>query len=198
MESYILWGSKQFRQFFVLLMDDPDLYNYVIFSSNSYNTARAKARQMGYEKKVGYQRIAAKYNCTNITVLTFSDFIYKKEYQSTLSACRDYLAIDKAYQDDLISIMHKGIGGKIEEYFDQNRFSEKEKKFTINTLFQYILEEFAAIIYVSEQIAPIEVDPYEEFSTKTQLYAGAYPDLAARIGITQRGHLFVLPNGIVA
>lgn len=194
MESYFIWASEFFKTFKVFLLDYPDRYNYIVFSSDDHSSAVYKACQMGKEKKVGYERVVCKLGLKNIQILSFQDFNNDILYHNTLFTCNSYLSQNNEYKTDLERTMMNSIGSKIHEYFMQNSLSEKQKKLIIKTLFQYIIEELASIVYLTEKGNTIEVDPYKELPTKRGLYEGKYKSLANQLKITERGHIYALPE----
>jgi hypothetical protein len=170
MEFYFSWGSTQFSEFVILLMDDPDKYNCMIFNDLK--------------------------GITNIKILQFRDFIEDPAYINVLDTIKEYLNEDSLFKEDLIGLMEMGIGEKIKDFLNQADTIETSPEKIKSILFMYIVEELASLIYLTQKGYPIEVDPTREFSTKKLLYEGSFPKLYKKLNLSKRGHIYAHPEGI--
>lgn len=196
MKHYFIWASQHFKEFQILLMDDPDKYNFMVFKDMSATTALEKARVISDEIKVSYQRELEKLNITNIKIIQFRDFIGNESYQKILSATLDCLQVNSAFKEDLYSLIEVSIGGKIIEYAEKKHLDNNNIATVKKNLSQYIIEEFAALIYFTEKGFPIELDPTKEFSTKRLLYEGLFKNCDLFYNVSRRGHIYLHPEGI--
>lgn len=196
MEYFLQWGSKMFSEFLILLMDDPDMYNFKVFENLTETEALNKARIIGDERARSYQKVIRKIGVTNIKIVQFRDFIYTPKYIDLLIKTKEYSIHNQEFKYELLGLMEEGIGGKIEEYVKQKSLTAEEIVTIKETLSGYILEEFVSLLYFTENGYPIEVDPTKEFSTKTMVYNNAFPEFNKLQSLSKRGHIFVHPEGI--
>lgn len=194
MAQYFEWGSKQFAKFVIILMDDPKHYNFMVFKNMDEKTALALARKESNELKLGYEKVIKNLNIPNIKIVQFKDFFREKKYKKILEKIIKFSKVDIEFKKDLLNLMETGIGGKIKEL--STKLSEKDVKKAKDTLFQYIIEELAAIIYFTENGYQIEVDPTIEFTTKKMLYDGNFPKISEELELSKRGHIFARLEGI--
>mgnify|MGYP001308294214 CR=1 FL=1 len=193
MSFYFEWSSKQFKEFIVILMDDPDKYNFQIFKNMDEKTALIHARKISDQLKLGYERTLKSLNISNIKVVQFRDFITDEKYIRILDEVNSYRKINNEFNNNLNLLMDIGIGGKIKELPYNVERIEEIRKILIN----YIIEELASIIYLSENDYPIELDPTIEFITKKKIYEGDFEVLYTKLNLTKRGHIYIHPEGIV-
>lgn len=197
MELFFLWGSHLFKEFLILLMDDPDKYNFMIFENLSEEQALKKAQTIGDERARSYEKVIRKIGATNIRVVRFRDFNESKIYNDILLKTKQFSTKDLAFKKELLHLMEEGIGGKIQEYALQKNLSLNEISPIKEILSGYILEEFVSLLYFTENGFPIEVDPTREFSTKKFVYEGMFDDFKQYLSLTRRGHIFAHPEGII-
>ncbi|RMD77302.1 tRNA-dependent cyclodipeptide synthase [Candidatus Dojkabacteria bacterium] len=196
MVHYFKWGSKVFEKFYILLIDDPDMYNFVVFKSLSETDALARAHKISSELKYGYNRKLRELNIQNVEVVRLVDYGDNSEYLNIKAAVRNFMRSSDEFRKDMENLMQIGIGGKIKEYFLLNPCSPEKQNEIKQYLINYIIDEISAIIYFTEKVAPIEVDPTVEFSTKKRLYEGDFPVLYNLLNLSQRGHIYCHPPGI--
>lgn len=194
MECYFRWCQSHFDQFIILLMDDPDQFNFMVFQDRTDRQALEKARKIGADRKRGYQRSLSRMGIRNVRILQFRDFIQGEPYQYIRKQIQHEVEHNPVFYQSLYDLMQTGIGGKIQEKAAEANWTDCQQKKHEAVLLQYIISELAAIVYFTENGFPVEVDPTIEFRTKTELYQGKYPDLAERLNLTQRGHLFAHPQ----
>lgn len=196
MYYYFKWASQLFKEFAIILMDDPDQYNFMVFSNMDKLDALAKAREISDEIKRSYERELTKLGIKNIKVIQFRDFKENKAFKKLVKATYEFMEKNTSFKEDLYSLIEVGIGGKIIEYQKNNHLNE-EKIIDVHTqLSAYIIEELASIIYFTETGYQIEVDPTKEFSTKKYLYAKKFKKMDEYFTITERGHIYAHPRGI--
>lgn len=193
MKFYFEWCSKQFNEFFIILMDDPDKYNFQIFKNMTEKDSLEHARKISDQLKRGYEKVLRDLDISNIKILQFRDFNNDKKYKAILQAINDSNKSNKEFSKDLNHLMDIGIGGKIEELTFDKKGIEEARRILIN----YIIEELASIIYLSENHHPIELDPTIEFITKKRIYEGDFPELYDKLKLTKRGHIYIHPAGIL-
>lgn len=196
MEYFFIWGSQTFKEFLILLMDDPDKYNFMIFENLSEEQALKKAQTIGDERARSYEKVVRKIGVTNIRIVRFRDFNNSKIYTNILCQTKQYAAQDIAFKNELLNLMEEGIGGKIQEYSLNKNLSPHEICKVREILSGYILEEFVSLLYFTENGFPIEVDPTKEFSTKKFVYEGMFNDFKTYLSLTRRGHIFTHPEGV--
>jgi tRNA-dependent cyclodipeptide synthase len=196
MEFYFSWGSTQFSEFVIPLMDDPDKYNCMIFNDLKEKDALTKARTVSDEIKRSYEKKLRTLGITNIKILQFRDFIEDPAYINVLDTIKEYLNEDSLFKEDLIGLMEMGIGEKIKDFLNQADTIETSPEKIKSILFMYIVEELASLIYLTQKGYPIEVDPTREFSTKKLLYEGSFPKLYKKLNLSKRGHIYAHPEGI--
>ncbi len=197
MSFYFDWCSVQFKETVILLMDDPDKYNFTIFKKIPEDESLHKARLISDEIKRGYERILAQKNIQNIKILQFREFISQPRYINILSSIHSFLKENNQFHSDLYNLMDHSIGNKIQEFVQLNNIPTSNLSSIKETLFQYIVEEVASIVYLTEIGYPIELDPTIEFSTKKLIYEGHFPELFNKLQLSRRGHIFLHPEGIV-
>lgn len=192
MIEYFKWISPRFKGFNILLMDDPDKYNLMVLKNYDDDEALKRAREISDLIKIGYERNLKHLNIENIKVIQFRDFINDPMYITFLQKIRDFVSHNSKFKKSLEVLMEKNVGIKIKEFFKTNSFSKEDEEKKRHTLLQYIIEEIASILYMTEKGFKIEIDPTEEFLTKTDIYNGLYPDLNKALGLTtERGHIFL-------
>lgn len=192
MKFYFDWCSKQFDEFVIILMDDPDKYNFQIFKNMNEKDALEHARKISDELKRGYEKVLRDLDISNIKILQLRDLIKDKKYVAILQEVNNYFESNKEFAKDLNKLMDIGIGGKIEELpYDKKEIEEKRR-----ILINYIIEELASILYLTENHYPIELDPTIEFTTKKRIYERDFPELYTKLKLTKRGHIFIHPKGI--
>jgi len=193
MGFYFEWCSKQFDEFVIILMDDPDKYNFQIFKGMNEKDALEHARKISDQLKRGYEKCLRDLNISNIKILQFRDFTKDKKYKAILQEINNSHESNKEFAKDLNHLMDIGIGGKIEELpYDKKGIGEARR-----ILINYIIEELTSIIYFSENHYPIELDPTIEFITKKRIYEGDFPELYDKLKLTKRGHIYIHPEGIL-
>jgi tRNA-dependent cyclodipeptide synthase len=195
MSNYFTWCSKRFNKFTLVLMDDPDRYNFIVFKKINVREGLALARKISDEIKSGYNKLLLDMKIDNVEIMQFRDFISSNEYKLIFSEIEKYIEMNPNFKDDLVRLMNNGIGGKIEKLSKQITTEEFENAKHI--LFQYIVEEIAAIIYFTENGYPIEIDPSIEFSTKKRIYEADFTGLYSKLKLTKRGHIFIHPQGLI-
>jgi tRNA-dependent cyclodipeptide synthase len=196
MKYFLKWGSKVFNKFTILLIDDPDIYNFMTFKKMDQLTALKKARRISSEKEASYQKLIEKYNLENVSVTKFQDFEKETLYTKYLTTIKRYYFENSDFHEDVRELLFS-ITGKIDEYQRTHELTDEQVDQVIeNSLINYLIEELATIIYFSELNHPIEVDPTEEFPTKRNLYVGKYPEIARELGLSKRGHIYTHPEGI--
>lgn len=193
MKFYFEWSSKQFKEFIVLLMDDPDRYNFRVFKKIPGNAALKHAREISDELKNGYGKTLRGLKISNIRIVQFRDFVEDAAYQSILWEIYNHFDSDDEFRKDLFHLMDIGIGSKIKELPYQQDDIEKIREILAN----YIIQELASILYWTEHNYPIELDPTVEFTTKKRIYDGDFPELYSKLRLTRRGHIFIHPEGIL-
>lgn len=197
MRYYFEWSAKQFKECIILLMDDPDKYNCMVFKELDEQEALKKARIVSDEIKTGYEKVLKQLNLKNVKIIQFRDFNNEPLYQNILSSIETYVEQNSLFKEDLTNLMEMGIGEKIKDFITQKEFIENRISGVKSLLFHYIVEELASIIYFTELNYPIEIDPTKEFSTKKLLYEGSFPDLYKQLKLHTRGHIYIHPPGII-
>lgn len=193
MKFYFEWGTKQFKEFIIILMDDPEKYNFQVFKNKDEKDALVHARKISDNLKSGYEKVLQELKINNIKILQFRDFLNDKNYTTILQEIYKFFESNDDFRKDLFKLMDIGIGGKIEELpHDKNKI-EKIRRLLVN----YLIEELASILYLTENHYPIELDPTVEFTPKKRIYEGDFPELYDTLGLTKRGHIFVHPEGIL-
>lgn len=193
MRDYFLWCFKYFNKTSILLMDDPEHYNFMAFKNMSKQEALSRTRSLANQLKRAYEKILRDLKINSIKIVQFRDFDDDEKYKKFLKEISYYFQKNSRFRENLINLMQDWIGGKVNECFGNLNQSELEEK--IKILSKYILEEFVSIIYFTESGFPIEIDPTPEFPTKKMLYEGEFPELYKELDLTQRGHIFVYPKG---
>jgi tRNA-dependent cyclodipeptide synthase len=197
MKYFIEWGSEQFQEFIIILMDDPDQYNFQVFRSLSPTEALEKARGIGKEIKASYIKILNKKNINNVKVKQFKDFKNRKDFQDLLSTLYEYSADrDSELHKSLETLVDSAVGKKFKTHCKIHQLSTKETNKQKNVLLNHTIEELASLIYFTEIGYPIELDPTIEFPTKKLLYEGHYPKVNDNLNLGQRGHIYLHPEGI--
>ncbi|WKZ31301.1 MAG: tRNA-dependent cyclodipeptide synthase [Candidatus Dojkabacteria bacterium] len=194
MQYYIEWGSKVFKNFAIVLMDDPDRYNFEVFNSLNADEALTKARNISDEKKRSYEKLITALQTDNVRILQFRDFADNEEYKNILRQLKEFSVSDQSFHGDLRNLMRMGIGGKLKEMQESRNIPDSEMRDTIEVLLNYAIEELASIIYFTEYGYPIEVDPTIEFTTKTYLYDNNFPRISQSLALTNRGHIYAHPE----
>lgn len=194
-EEYAMWASSIFKQFAIFLLDDPNHYNIMIYSQMEKQKSLQRARAVSDEKKAGYSRILKKNAISNITIIQCRDFIQDQKYQVILNGITRFSDDNEEFRKSLKGLMEEWVGGKIQEYANKHAFEERDLISAQNTLFHYVLEEVASLVYLTEKGYTIEVDPTEEFATKILLYEKKFQGFAKYISIGNRGHIFAYPFG---
>ena len=197
LEPYFVWASEYFKEFTILLMDDPDRHNYILFSNNPPEEAITKARRMGEDKRIGYKKILKNLGITNIKIIRFVEFENEKIYTDSLKSLFLETTKSTELKEDLVKVLERGIGGKIMEFAHANNLSKEQVSELIDNLLSYVIEELAATIYLTETGSPIEIDPYAEVSTKKLIYENNIAGLYEKLHLTKRGHVFVHPEDMI-
>lgn len=194
MESYFKWASAYFKEFLIILMDDPDVYNFMAFKGTGFKESLLHARRISDEIKAGYSRKINTLGIDNIKVLSFRDFKDNPRYLEILSVINNATESDEIFKQNLLELMDKSIGGKIDDFV-----VEQEPGFDVlsfkESLLGYLIEELSSIIYFTECGYLIEVDPAVEFLTKRLLYEGEFPIVSQQLQLSRRGHVYVHPRG---
>ena len=196
MEYFFLWGSQIFKEFIILILDDPDTYNFMIFEDLTKEIALNKARIIGDEKARSYKKVINKLGVKNIKIVQVRDFSQNTHYLNLYTKIKAYTEINSSFKQELFNLMENGIGGKIQEHIKSRNITQKEAADIKEILSEYILEEFVSLVYFTEYGYPIEIDPTREFSTKKLLYEGQFPDLSRALQLTKRGHVYTHPEGV--
>lgn len=190
MEKYILWASKNFKEFLIILMDNPEKYNLHIFKKINIRLALNKVKNHATELKRCFEKIIQKHNLTNVSILTFDKVKNEKDYLEKLKIINKNYKTNQEFKKDLLDLMNIWIGDKIKNL--NRKLSEKE----LEILSRYIKEELACIIYLTEAGYKIELDPTPEFRTKRKLYEEEFSKIKKQLKLTTRGHIYLHPEGI--
>lgn len=193
MRQYFMWGSKQFKEFVVFLMDDPDKYNFMVFKNLDEEAALSKAREISDDTKKAYSKILRGLNIKNVRILQFRDFNKEGEYVALSYLIKKYVNTDQIFFDSLYTIMENIVGKKFNDFSKKKQISEEKSHELNKKLFQYIIEEAVSVIYFTEKYL-IEIDPTPEFLVKKLLYEGKFPDLYKQLHLNGRGHIFIHPK----
>ena len=188
MREYILWCSEQFVETLILIMDDPERYNYIILRGMSKKDAVSKSRYLGTEMKASYEKILKQFNISNVKITLFSEFWEDKEFvrinELIEKECNNNLGFKKSSMRSTLLWVGKKNVGLVENIDEKN----------LNILNRHIREELASLFYLTEKGYKIELDPTQELITKKEVYDGKFLEVAKKIGITERGHLYLCPE----
>ncbi len=190
MEKYILWGSKNLKEFIILLMDDPEVSNLHIFKKIDKKTALQKSRSHADSIKICLEKIIEKNFIKNTKILCFRDFNLDKKYLKIEKIIFNNFKKDLKFKEDLINLMFLWIGDKIKSMGKEITSEELEE------LSKYIKKELASLLYFTEKGYKIELDPTPEFSTKRNIYEGIFEEIKRKLKLTKRGHIYLHPEGI--
>ena len=113
----------------------------------------------------------------NVSVRQFREFTDDRDFIQIHSSLRKFFVEDIGFRNDLEYLFEIARGGKVAEFFPKKTMSENRLLEIKNTLFQYLIEELAIIIYFTEKGYPIEIDPTIEFTTKKLLYDNGFPQI---------------------
>lgn len=197
MKYFLKWGSETFEDFVILLIDDPDHYNFMVFDGMSKEEALEKARSISDEVKRSYEKLLRQFKIDNVKILQFRDFEEDPGYIKLLSKFRRLVNKNEELEDDLRKLMINSIGSRLGDHSKAKGHTQTEKDASEKIAFQYILEEVAALLYFTEEKElKIEVDPTKEFTTKKMLYENRIPSVSKALDLGERGHIFVHPEGI--
>ncbi len=183
---YSEWGSKQFKEFIILLMDDPEKYNFQVFKNMNEKDALKHARKKSDELKQGYSKVLRNLKIDNLKIMQFRDFVTNKKYGEILHEINTLFDSNGSFRKDLLKLMEVNIGGKIKE------LSNDKKLILVN----YLIEELASILYLTETGYVVELSPNPEFTTKKRIYEGDFPELYNALQLTKRGHIFIHPKDV--
>lgn len=197
MKHYFPWFSKTFEEFVVILMDDPEKYNFIVFKNLDEEEALRKSRKVGNEIKASYEKVLRGNDINNVRVITFRDILEDSKYKEILNTIQEEIPKNNSLQNDLENLMKIGVGNKIDEFVNFNKLSTNEAEDIRDTLFNYIVEELASIIYLTEIGYTIEVDPTIEVTTKKFLYESKFDNLPKELNLSRRGHIYAHPEGII-
>lgn len=186
-KSYTEWCSEEFDEFYLLLMDDPDRHNFRVFKDMDETQAREHARQISDELSRGYRKVKRGGNHDSLHITRFKDFTDEQAYQTILGTVQDRFETHDEFHQSLRDLMQVGIGEKIND--DPNITATDER-----VLANYIIEELASIIYYTEHIATIELDPTRELTTKKELYEDTSPEITNELSLSDSGHIYVHPD----
>ncbi len=191
-KTYSGWCSKQFKEFIILLMDDPEKYNFQVFKNMDEKETLGLVRKKSDELKRGYEKVLQHLSISNIKILQFRDFCSNNQYKNILQEIKTQFDSNEKFRNDLFSLMLLNIGGKIKELPYGQKGIENIKMILVN----YIIEELASILYLTVNGYPIELSPNFEFETKRRIYEGDFPELYQKLRLTKRGHLFIHPRNV--
>lgn len=209
MAMYIEWASKIFNNFYVIIADDMDVYNAMVFEDMDKDEALTKMREIGDEKKRSYMRTVnrlAADGVSNVHIVQHRDFFENEKYQEIVSLIRQQAVEDTSFRSSLVKLVLGNVGKKFDDRMKEVNADEETRKTQFATLCEYIYQELAGIIFFTEvgmngKGIPVEVDPTPEFSTKKELYEGMLSQVQAAFKkmnffLEQRGHINVHPLGI--
>ena len=197
MEYFLHWGSHIFKEFIVILLDEPDTYNFMVFESMEYEEARKKARTIGDEKRRAFEKVVRKIGVSNVKILCFRDYSQNSSFKKILETTHTFVKTNAEFKKDLYQLIMHSIGNKIELLQKERSLSPLEVIQVQDTLADYIIEEFSSLLYFTENGYPIEVDPTREFSTKSMIYNHTFPNFTELLSLSTRGHIYVHPEGIL-
>jgi hypothetical protein len=192
MREYFKFFSEYFSDFVIVIMDDPDMHNFMIFKELSGPEALKKARNISDEIKVAYEKIKTGLKVSNIEIIQFRDFVNTVEYNAISDVIHQEFKDDKQFNKDIEYMVINTINGKIDEYVKEKsiKLGSNEYSEIIERLKLYALEEFIALVYFTKEDYLIEIDPHKEFQTKENLFNNHYPSLLNKLGLNlKRGHL---------
>lgn len=192
---YIEWASQQFIEFVIILIDDPEKYDLVVFEGLNEEKALEKSRTISDEIKCAYEKNIRTLEASNVRIFQFRDFSEDPLYQKLLHSLQEYKEKNDNFHECLMKLMQYSIGNKISEYVAKNN-SHNELSSIKKVLSNYITEELTSLIYLTQIGYTIEIDPTIEFSTKKLLYEGEFPSLYNQLQLGKRGHIYIHPEGI--
>lgn len=194
-KHYIQWAEKNLQRLDILLFDDPDRFNLMVFKGFSEKIATQKAREIGKNHQKAYQKIINELNAQKKTkILTFQDLLKDPLFVKYDQKTHLYIKKNTLLQEYLIQDMYNNIGEKISLIQNDTTLTDDEKNNKIKTLSQYIFSELSPLLYMLKKGYLIEIDPHEEFLAKKQLYQGKFPHLFQELQLPpQRGHLNMQP-----
>lgn len=187
MRVYFQLMSERFENSLVVLMDDPDRYNFELFKSLTPEQSLQKARIISDEIRGGYEKLIRLLGIENVSVVQFRDFSSKDGFKQIVATIRQGVEKDSEFRKSLLGMVEDSIGNKISDFLKANKSKERERVWGM--LINYTIEELSALIYFTENGYPIEIDPHGEFHTKKKLYEGFFPEIERSLAITKRGHL---------
>lgn len=194
LEEYLAWGSEIFSEFAILLVDDPDMYNLELFKGLPSSRALQKARDISENTGHSVQSIINRRGYTNITIVKYQDFEQEPGYQEILNAVDQYVDESEIFKDLLIETIYANIGKRLNEHFQVRDYSEVDKGRAILKLMNYLIGEVAGILYMHRCGYSIEVDPTPEMRIITEIYYGELRQLATKLKLPDRGHIFAKPE----
>jgi tRNA-dependent cyclodipeptide synthase len=194
MREYFLWLDEYFQETVILLMDDPDRYNLMVFKDVSEERALTKTREISDYVKSAYEKIKRQYNINSIQVVQFKDFNEDPLYIDTRKQISSLVNQNQIIQNSLVRVMEENTRVKLHEIFGENSstiIQAKQKEL----LLKYITDEFIAIIFFLRKGYLIEIDPHVEFLTKRLFYEASVTSKSQTLGIPNRGHIYISPPG---
>jgi tRNA-dependent cyclodipeptide synthase len=186
MRQYIRWCSKQFSETLILIMDDPERYNYIVLDKMPVWEATDKSRDLGLQLKASYEKILIQFEIPNVKIVLFSEFWKDAEFERINNLVEKECQRNVDFKNDSMESTRVWIGKRV----SADSFSEAE----LNTLNKHIREELASLFYLTEKGYVIELDPTPELSTKKKVYEDEFEELSKDIGITDRGHIYLCPE----
>ena len=193
---FIDWGAKQFEEFAVLIMDHPEVYNFIAFNGLTEKDAMKKADEISDERKRSYEKVINGLGIDNVRIVQFRDVVDKARYKELDRVVRAYDEKDRVFHRDLMDTVLRFIGGKIDDHCETHGIVAAGRVELVDFLFQHLREEIVGILYLVEEEYLIEIEPQIEFSTKKKIYEHAFPEMLAELQQKRRGHINIYPEGI--
>jgi tRNA-dependent cyclodipeptide synthase len=189
-EKYALWCSEYFRETAILLMDDVERINFKLFKGLTEKESLKRAKESGENLRRAFEKVIRKNNISNVRIILLRDLKLEEGFWHNLKILQEEYNSNCEFKKLFKSLMLNIIGYKVEMLI------ENADDKTLDELSEYLKEELAAMLYLSENGYPIELDPYSEFSIKKDLYGGLLEDLKNTLELkAARGHIYVHPEG---
>lgn len=146
LRHYALWASENLSSLRLVIPDQVEKYNLMVFEELSEEEALAQASVKGDKKQEALESILA--DQEKIEIVRWKDFSSTPEYQRVLKHITKYYESSPEFREQVDDSLWESIGPKLRELRLQTREKEFKEKFRI--LVNYSLEELAAIFYFSE------------------------------------------------
>jgi len=170
-EKYFLWASKYCKKFLLILADEPERWNYQVFKNIDKKQALYLALKTGKEYKQGFEKTINKYSLKDIKIKTWKElFSNDQQYERILDKLYKYFKRDRNFGEDIIETTRNNLKLK--------NIDER--------LPNYLIEETAAIIWLTKNDFPVEINHNSLAKINKNIYSNKYPKLTKELNLEEK------------